>query len=343
MNESPLLSVNDLHVRFPIKAGLLQRTVGEVKAVNGVSFAVNRGEAFGIVGESGCGKTTVARAILQLIKPTQGSVSFDGNNMSHLSGTQLAPFRRKVQAIFQDPFSSLNPRKTTRDIIGEPLRVHALAEGDGIRQRITDLLEMCELPARFMELYPHEMSGGQRQRVGIARALAMEPQLIVCDEAVSALDVSIQAQIINLLENLRQELALTYVFIGHDLSVVRHLCNRVAVMYLGRIMETATSETLFSHPQHPYTRALLDAVPDPDPFTEADREVEPLQGEVPNPSDPPSGCVFHTRCPVAEERCQRDVPTLSALNSTQSVACWLVKQPDRNRYVSVPLNRPDLA
>ncbi len=330
MSESPLLSVNNLHVRFPIKAGLLQRTVGEVKAVNGISFEVNRGEAFGIVGESGCGKTTVARAILRLLEATTGNIAFEGNNISSLTGKQLAPFRRKVQAIFQDPFSSLNPRKTTLDIIGEPLRVHALAEGDGVRQRITDLLEMCELPARFMELYPHEMSGGQRQRVGIARALAMEPELIVCDEAVSALDVSIQAQIINLLEKLRQELGLTYVFIGHDLSVVRHLCNRVAVMYLGRIMETADSETLFSQPQHPYTRALLDAVPDPDPLTEAEREIEPLHGEVPNPSNPPSGCVFHTRCPVAEERCQHDAPPLVSLTPSQSAACWLVKQPFSN-------------
>lgn len=327
MSEIPLLSVNELHVRFPVKAGLLQRTVGEVKAVNGVSFNVNRGEAFGIVGESGCGKTTVARAILQLIDATEGNIAFEGNDISHLHGKQLAPFRRKVQAIFQDPFSSLNPRKTTLDIIGEPLRVHSLAEGAGIKQRVIELLEMCELPARFMELYPHEMSGGQRQRVGIARALAMEPELIVCDEAVSALDVSIQAQIINLLEKLRKELGLTYVFIGHDLSVVRHLCNRVAVMYLGRIMETADSETMFSRPQHPYTRALLDAVPDPDPFTEAEREVEPLQGEVPNPSNPPTGCVFHTRCPVAEERCKQSAPALTMLTPTQSAACWLVQQP----------------
>ncbi|MFK7858090.1 MAG: ABC transporter ATP-binding protein [Granulosicoccus sp.] len=327
MKATPLLSVDNLHVRFPVKAGLLQRTVGQVKAVSGVSFTVNRGEAFGIVGESGCGKTTVARAILQLLKATEGSITFDGKNISALEGKQLAPFRRKVQAIFQDPYSSLNPRKTTLDIIGEPLRVHSLAEGDGIRKRIINLLEMCELPARFMELYPHEMSGGQRQRVGIARALAMEPELIVCDEAVSALDVSIQAQIINLLERLRQELGLTYVFIGHDLSVVRHLCNRVAVMYLGRIMETADSQTLFGDPQHPYTRALLDAVPEPDPMTEANRHIEPLQGEVPNPSNPPDGCAFHTRCPLAEKRCRLNAPALTPLTPGQSAACWLIEQP----------------
>ncbi len=320
-----LLQVDNLHVHFPIKAGLLQRTMGDVKAVNGVSFNVARGEALGIVGESGCGKTTVARAILRLVDATNGHVSYDGVDVTTLTGHQLAPFRRKVQAIFQDPFSSLNPRNTTLEIIAEPLRVHALAQGDGIKQRVAQLLDLCELPARFMELYPHEMSGGQRQRVGIARALAMEPELIICDEAVSALDVSIQAQIINLLGRLQTELGLSYVFIGHDLSVVRHLCNRVAVMYLGRVMEIADSESLFSSPQHPYTKALLDAVPDPDPFTEAQREVEPLQGEVPNPSDPPSGCVFHTRCPAAMPQCSQIVPALTALTPTQSAACLLVQ------------------
>lgn len=324
MNTVPLLSVDNLHVHFPIKAGLLQRTIGSVRAVNGVSFDVRRGEAFGIVGESGCGKTTVARAILRLVDANEGNISFEGNNISQLEGRQLAPFRRKVQAVFQDPFSSLNPRKNTLDIIGEPLRVHGLATGDGVRQRVVELLEMCELPARFMELYPHEMSGGQRQRIGIARALALEPELIVCDEAVSALDVSIQAQIINLLEHLQAELNLTYVFIGHDLSVVRHLCHRVAVMYLGQVMELADSDSLFSQPRHPYTRALLDAVPNPDPYSEADREIEPLQGEVPNASNPPSGCVFHTRCPVAEAVCRESVPPLVQITSTQSAACWLV-------------------
>ncbi|MFT7212274.1 MAG: ABC-type oligopeptide transport system ATPase subunit, partial [Granulosicoccus sp.] len=244
MTPSPLLTIDNLHVRFPIRAGLLQRTVGEVKAVNGVSFSVNKGEAFGIVGESGCGKTTIARAILRLVDATEGTIRYDNEDVTSFEGQQLAPFRRKVQAIFQDPFSSLNPRKTTQDIIGEPLRVHKLAEGNGIERRIKELLELVELPARFTELYPHEMSGGQRQRVGIARALAMNPEMIVCDEAVSALDVSIQAQIINLLERLRKELELTYVFIGHDLSVVRHLCNRVAVMYLGRVMEIADSDPL---------------------------------------------------------------------------------------------------
>jgi len=294
MTPEPLLQIQNLHVRFPVRAGLLQRTVAEVKAVNGVNFNVNKGEAFGIVGESGCGKTTVARAILRLVDATEGSIHYNGDNITTVKGRELASFRKKVQAIFQDPFSSLNPRKTTKDIIGEPLLVHKLVSSSSVESRIKELLELCELPARFAELYPHEMSGGQRQRVGIARALAMEPEMIVCDEAVSALDVSIQAQIINLLERLRKELDLTYIFIGHDLSVVRHLCNRVAVMYLGRIMETAGAESIFKKPGHPYTSALLDAVPNPDPEDEAGRYIEPLQGEVPNPSNPPPGCVFLT-------------------------------------------------
>lgn len=331
MTPMPLLEVNNLHVHFPIRAGLLQRTIGEVKAVNGVSFNVNKGEAFGIVGESGCGKTTVARSILRLIESTGGSIRYAGEDITALQSHQLTGFRRKVQAIFQDPFSSLNPRRTTQDIIAEPLKVHRLAKGSAIQKRIHELLELCELPRRFTELYPHEMSGGQRQRVGIARALAMEPELIVCDEAVSALDVSIQAQIINLLENLRKELGLTYVFIGHDLSVVRHLCNRVAVLYLGRVMEIADSDDLFSSPKHPYTQALLNAVPDPDPQREANRAVQPLRGEVPNPSNPPSGCVFHTRCPVAENRCKTTTPPLEAIAKYHSAACWLAKTHSHNQ------------
>jgi len=323
MTPEPLLQIQNLHVRFPVRAGLLQRTVAEVKAVNGVSINVNKGEAFGIVGESGCGKTTIARAILRLVDATEGSIHYDGDDVTAFKGQQLAPFRKKVQAIFQDPFSSLNPRKTTKDIIGEPLRVHKLVNGSGLQGRIRELLELCELPARFAELYPHEMSGGQRQRVGIARALAMEPEMIVCDEAVSALDVSIQAQIINLLEHLRKELALTYIFIGHDLSVVRHLCNRVAVMYLGRIMETADSDSLFNNPGHPYTSALLDAVPNPDPEDEAGRTIEPLQGEVPNPSSPPPGCVFHTRCPKVMDKCRQSIPPLTTITPNHAAACWL--------------------
>ncbi len=323
MTQEPLLQIQNLHVRFPVRAGLLQRTVAEVKAVNGVSFVVNKGEAFGIVGESGCGKTTIARAVLRLVDATEGSILYNGDDVTAVKGQQLATFRKKVQAIFQDPFSSLNPRKTTKDIIGEPLRVHRLVNGNDVNNRIKDLLELCELPARFAELYPHEMSGGQRQRVGIARALAMEPEMIVCDEAVSALDVSIQAQIINLLERLRKELSLTYIFIGHDLSVVRHLCNRVAVMYLGRVMETAGADSIFKNPGHPYTSALLDAVPNPDPEDEAGRHIEPLQGEVPSPSNPPQGCVFHTRCPQVMDKCCQSVPPLENINPNHAAACWL--------------------
>ncbi|MEO0992654.1 MAG: ABC transporter ATP-binding protein [Pseudomonadota bacterium] len=319
-----LLEITDLHVRFPVRAGLLQRVVAEVRAVDGVSLAIRKGEAFGLVGESGCGKTTLARAVLQLVPPAEGSIVFDGQEIR--GGERLAGFRRRVQAIFQDPFSSLNPRMTAGAIVAEPIRVHALVPPDRVSARVAELLELCGLPRRFAELYPHEMSGGQRQRIGIARALAMEPELIVCDEAVSALDVSVQAQIVNLLSDLRQELGLTYLFIGHDLSVVRHLCDRVAVMYLGRVVETATSEALFAHPAHPYTRALIDAVPDPDPAKEQGRAIEPLKGEVPSPTAPPPGCVFHPRCPIAVQRCSREEPRLADIQSAapdHAAACWL--------------------
>ena len=321
MSGEPLLRVEDAHVRFPIRGGLLQRVTTEVAAVSGVSLEINRGEAFGIVGESGCGKTTLARAILRLQPLSAGRLVFDGTDITHATGRELAPFRRRVQAVFQDPFASLNPRKRTRELIGEPLRVHGKATRGDVGRRVGELLELCELPARFAELYPHEMSGGQRQRVGIARALAIDPEMIVCDEAVSALDVSVQAQIINLLDRLRRELALTYVFIGHDLSVVRHLCDRVAVMYLGKVMELSPSDELFVDPHHPYTRALIDAVPSPDPASEAIRESVPLPGEVPSPSDPPAGCVFHTRCPRVEPRCRTEIPPLRHANR-RSLACW---------------------
>lgn len=350
MIETPLLQVQDLHVRFPVRSGLLQRETGSVKAVSGVSFEVRKGEAFGIVGESGCGKTTVARAILRLEDATEGRIIYDGEDMTTLSGTALSSYRRKVQAVFQDPFSSLNPRSTTARILSEPLTVHGLIPPSGVKARISELLELVELPARFAELYPHEMSGGQRQRVGIARALAMQPETIVCDEAVSALDVSIQAQIINLLERLRRELGLTYVFIGHDLSVVRHLCSRVAVMYLGRVMETAGSDPLFAHPAHPYTQALIDAVPDPDPDIEGGRTITPLPGEIPSPTNPPPGCVFHTRCPLAFEPCDRDVPPLEPValqdqpaegsdgraDNRHLAACWLTGPDHRPTRFQTP-------
>jgi len=318
----PLLEVDDLHVSFPIRKGFFQRTVGEVRAVNGVSFSVPRGTSFGLVGESGCGKTTVARAVLQLVEPTGGAIRFDGEDVGKMDAVALKRFRGRVQAVFQDPFSSLNPRMSTGRILSEPLRVHALKPESEIKAEVARLLDICGLPARFADLYPHEMSGGQRQRVGIARALAMNPELIVCDEAVSALDVSIQAQIINLLEDLQKEFGLTYLFIGHDLSVVRHICDQVAVMYLGRVAETAPSDPLFSNPQHPYTQALIDAVPNPDPDYEAGREIVPLEGEVPSPANPPSGCFFHPRCPRATARCRQEVPRLDPVEPGHMAACW---------------------
>ena len=323
---SAFLRVEDLSVHFPVRKGLLQRQEAEVRAVAQVTLSLNRGEAFGLVGESGCGKTTLARTVLRLVDPTSGSIWFDGQNVSALSGSGLAPYRKKVAAIFQDPFSSLNPRMTSGQILSEVLHVHRY---DGnIKDRVTELLSLCGLAPRFADLYPHEMSGGQRQRVGIARALALQPELIVCDEAVSALDVSIQAQIINLLEELRAKFGLTYLFIGHDLSVVRHLCDRLAVMYLGRIMETGTSDELFGSPRHPYTKALIDAVPAPDPEGEDMRDHVGLAGEIPSPLNPPAGCVFHTRCPIAMDHCKRAVPPLARLEGQHAAACFALQSGD---------------
>lgn len=321
--DPPLLELSNLRVEFEIRRGLLQRRQGVITAVGGVSFSVPRGTAFGLVGESGCGKSTVARAVLGLIEPTGGTVRFNGRPVHDMRGPDRIAFQQSVQAVFQDPYSSLNPRRTAGASIAEPLRVHGLRPPGEIDAEVKRLLEMCGLPARFAQLYPHEMSGGQRQRVGIARALAMGPELLVCDEAVSALDVSIQAQIVNLLEELRGELGLSYLFIGHDLSVVRHVCERIAVMYLGRVVEEAPSEILFDDPEHPYTRALIDAVPNPDPVHEAGREVRPLQGEVPSPLSPPSGCVFHPRCPVAIDRCATDRPDLARIAADHAAACFL--------------------
>ncbi len=326
-----LLRIDDVSVHFPIRKGLLQKQVGEVRAVEGVTLSLKRGEAFGLVGESGCGKTTLARTVLRLVDPTSGAIWFDGTNVSGLRGKALAPYRKQVAAIFQDPFSSLNPRMTSGQILSEVLHVHAF---DGsIPDRVSELLSLCGLAPRFADLYPHEMSGGQRQRVGIARALALDPELIVCDEAVSALDVSIQAQIINLLEELRVKFGLTYLFIGHDLSVVRHLCDRLAVMYLGRIMETGTSDEVFSSPRHPYTKALIDAVPAPDPDGEDAREHVNLAGEIPSPLDPPSGCVFHTRCPIAFSKCATDVPPLQRLGGHHAASCFAI---DQNKKTTDP-------
>jgi oligopeptide transport system ATP-binding protein len=320
---SPLVELRDLRMYFPVKRGFVfDRIVGEVKAVDGVSFAIRRGETFGLVGESGCGKTTIGRCLLKLEEPTSGQVLFDGHDVAALDPQATARFRRRVQAVFQDPFSSLNPRMTVAEIIGEPLLVHGLEpRRAGRLARVRELLEVCGLPRRLADRYPHEMSGGQRQRVGIARALALKPDFIVCDEAVSALDVSIQAQIVRLLEDLRGEFGLTYLFIAHDLSVVRHICHRVAVMYLGHIVEIGDSDILFDDPQHPYTRALLAAVPIPDPEIERQRKHRVVEGEIPSPMNPPSGCVFHPRCPLADESCRRLVPELRDLGHGHFAAC----------------------
>jgi oligopeptide transport system ATP-binding protein len=318
-----LLEVRNLKKYFPVTEGIvMRRTIGNVKAVDGVSFTIARGETLGLVGESGCGKTTTGRCILQLEKPTGGEIVFEGANLEKLEQKELVPWRQKIQVIFQDPYSSLNPRMKIGTILDEPMRVHQV-EPDAAkrRKRISELLTVCGLPAKFADRYPHEMSGGQRQRVGIARALCLNPDFIICDEAVSALDVSIQAQVINLLEDLREEFDLTYLFIAHDLSVVHHLCNRVAVMYLGRMVELADSDELFDHPMHPYTQALLSAVPVADPTVEAQREHEVLKGEVPSPINPPSGCVFHPRCPLANDSCRAQVPELRELRPGHWVAC----------------------
>lgn len=301
-----LVQVTGLRKYFPVRGGLLGRVVNHVRAVEDVSFEIARGETLGLVGESGCGKTTVGRMLLRLIEPTAGSVRFGGRDLSQVGGAELRRMRRRMQIVFQDPYSSLNPRRTVGDAIGEPLYVHGLAKGAEIERRVSGLLERVGLPGSYRSRYPHEFSGGQRQRVCIARALALEPEFIVCDEAVSALDISIQAQILNLLADLRAELGLTYLFISHNLNVVQSFADRIAVMYLGKLVEVAPAGELFRAPQHPYTRALLSANPVPDP----DVPLQPitLKGELPSPLDPPAGCRFHTRCPDAFEPCSRVVP-----------------------------------
>jgi oligopeptide transport system ATP-binding protein len=320
---TPLLEVRQLAMHFPISEGIvLSRKIGDVKAVDGVDFTIKRGETLGLVGESGCGKTTTGRCILRLERPTAGQILFDGRDVNRMERQELTALRRRMQVIFQDPYSSLNPRMKVGDIIGEPIKVHGVERDAGRRRdRVRDLLAVCGLDPKFTDRYPHEMSGGQRQRVGIARALALDPEFIVCDEAVSALDVSIQAQVINLLEDLRERFGLTYLFIAHDLSVVRHLCQRVAVMYLGRIVEMAGGDELFDNSMHPYTQALLSAVPVPDPRIEAARAFRPPRGEVPSPINPPSGCVFHPRCPMAVAGCREKRPELRELRPGHWVAC----------------------
>ncbi len=317
-----LIDVADLKMYFPVTAGLLiQRKVADVKAVDGVSFTIRRGETLGLVGESGCGKSTTGRAILQLYRPTSGSVKFGGTELTRLKGGDLRRFRRRMQMIFQDPYASLNPRMSVGAIIGEPLAIHNLARGRDRKERVQQLLRIVGLNPYFANRYPHEFSGGQRQRIGIARALAVEPEFIVCDEPVSALDVSIQAQIINLLEDLQGQFGLTYLFIAHDLSVVRHISTRVAVMYLGHVCELADRTELYVDPLHPYTKALLSAVPVPDPKVEAKRERIILAGDVPSPLRPPPGCVFHTRCPIAIEECRMRMPEWREASAGHWVAC----------------------
>jgi oligopeptide transport system ATP-binding protein len=324
VNDEVLLEVRDLVKHFPVAGGLFGGRSGVVRAVDGVSFTIRRGETLGLVGESGCGKTTTGRCVLQLERPTSGAVVFEGRDLTRLSAAELRAVRRRIQVIFQDPYSSLNPRMTVGQIIAEPLGVHGIVRtAAGRRDRVGELLRHVGLLARHAERYPHQLSGGQRQRVGIARALAVEPSLIICDEPVSALDVSIQAQIINLLEDLQSEFGLTYLFIAHDLAVVRHISDRIAVMYLGHIVEVADRKALYDDPLHPYTRALLAAVPIPDPELEARREHVVVRGEVPSPLNPPSGCVFHPRCPVAIDRCRVDVPPLREVKPGHWAACLL--------------------
>ncbi len=318
-----LIEVRNLKMHFPVSEGaLVSRVVAHVKAVDGISFDIKKCETLGLVGESGCGKTTTGRCILQLENPTGGEIMFDGRDLNKLSKADMRPLRQRIQVIFQDPYSSLNPRMKIGEIISEPMMVHKVITDSGARdRRVRELLEKCGLPGKFADRYPHEMSGGQRQRVGIARALAVEPDFIICDEAVSALDVSIQAQVINLLEDLREEFGLTYLFISHDLSVVHHLCNRVAVMYLGNMVELAETEELFSNPMHPYTQALLEAVPIPDPTVEQAREHKIIKGEIPSPINPPSGCVFHPRCPIAVDSCKQTFPDFREVKPGHWVAC----------------------
>jgi len=326
-NVPTILEVKGLWKSYPISEGILaRRMVAEVKAVDGIDLTIRRGETLGLVGESGCGKTTTGRCILLLERPTAGEILYDGVDLSKLTHKQLQALRPRFQVIFQDPYSSLNPRMKVGQIIAEPMKVHAIEPNASRRAaRVRELLSICGLNPNFVDRYPHEMSGGQRQRIGIARALALAPEFIICDEAVSALDVSIQAQIVNLLEDLRERFRLTYLFIAHDLSVVRHLCQRVAVMYLGRIVELADCDELFDNPLHPYTRVLLDAVPVPDPTVEAGRKFRPVKGEVPSPINPPSGCVFHPRCPIAVEGCSRIRPQLREIRPSHWVACSEVR------------------
>lgn len=320
--KQPLLEVKDLKKYFPIRSGVFQRTVGHVKAVDGVSFTINRGETLGLVGESGCGKSTVGRTLVRLYDKTDGDVLFNGQEIHDLSKKDLRSIRPKMQYVFQDPFSSLNPRVKIGEAIGEALVDHGMCSEKEMREKVLTVMEICGLAPYHYDRYPHEFSGGQRQRIGIARALILNPDFIILDEPVSALDVSIQAQIINLLSDLQERADLTYLFISHDLSVVEHICDSVAVMYLGSMVETASRDEIFSNPLHPYTKALLSAVPVPDPTLKRERIV--LQGDIPSPANPPKGCKFHTRCPIATDICREKAPEYRDVGSNHFVACHLV-------------------
>lgn len=324
-DSAPLLEVEGLTMHFPIMAGVFRRQVGTVKAVDGVDFNIREGETLGLVGESGCGKSTVARAVLRLYEPTAGQVRFRGEDIARLDGEPLRQMRRRMQMVFQDPQACLNPRMTVASIVGEPLLEHGLGKGPAIAPRVDALLESVGLEPDFANRYPHEFSGGQRQRIGVARALALEPEFVICDEPIAALDVSIQAQVVNLLEELQDRLGLTYLFISHDLGMVRHIADRVAVMYLGKIVELAPSDRLYQEPLHPYTRALMSAAPVHDPELEAQRERIILRGDVPSPSDPPPGCPFHTRCPMAQAECSTRAPEWRELRPDHRVACHLAE------------------
>ena len=321
-----LVEVDALKVHFPIRSGIFKTTKGTVKAVDGVTFEVRRGETLGLVGESGCGKSTIGRAMIRLREPTDGSVRFDGVDLTSLNSGALRKMRRRMQIIFQDPYGSLDPRMTVGSIVSEPIETHHLAKGEAKKERVAELLRLVGLDPKYVRRYPHEFSGGQRQRIGVARALAVEPEFIVCDEPISALDVSIQAQVLNLLTDLRSRLGLTYLFVAHDLSVVKHISDRVAVMYLGKVVEIGPPDQLYAAPGHPYTRALLSAVPVPDPVSERKRRRVILKGDVPSPVNPPSGCRFHTRCWLYErlgkpENCRTDDPPLAVLDGEHRAAC----------------------
>ena len=320
-NNNTIIEVTDLKMYFPITRGLFRKKVGDIKAIDEISFTIKKHETLGLVGESGCGKTTTGRCILRLYNPTSGSIFFNGNDISKMPEHKLKDLRRNMGVIFQDPFGSLNPRQTAGSIVGDPLKIHNMATGKDLRNKVADLFRLVGLDPSMMDRVPHEFSGGQRQRIGVARALACSPQLVVCDEPISALDVSIQAQIINLLEELQAKLGLTYLFIAHDLAVVQHISDRVAVMYLGRIMELTDSTELYENPLHPYTKALLSAIPIPDPKAEMTRQRIVLKGEVPSPVMPPSGCHFHPRCSMAIPECSQTRPPLHDIGNGHFVAC----------------------